>query len=507
MGTRTSRRGFLAGTASGAALLGLSDLGALGKLRPVSAEESRLDPKVVRLSPEIEPLVRLLEETPRDHLLEEVGHRVNKGLSYRDLLAALLLAGVRNVQPRPAVGFKFHAVLVVNSAHLASLNSPPADRWLPIFWALDEFKSSQARDVEEGDWTMRPVDEAALPKASQAGKVFAAAMDHWDEPAADAAVAALARSAGAQEVFDVFCRYGARDFRSIGHKAIYVANSWRTLGCIGWHHNEPVLRSLAYALLMHDGERPDQADLLPDRPWRENQERAGKIRGDWLDGQANPQAAGETLAALRSADHAAACELVVELLNRGVAPQSIWDGLFSSAGELLARRPGIVSLHAVTTTNALRFAFEQCAVDETRRLLLLQNTAFLTFFRDRLSGELGDLRLDTLEPQTPSEKSPQAAVAEIFATVNENRQAAAAKALGYLSAGGDPQALINAARVLVFLKGDDSHDYKFSSAVLEDYGQLAPQVRDRFLAASLFQLRGSGDRDNPLVGRIRAALG
>ena len=38
------------------------------------------------------------------------------------VLAALLLAGVRNVQPRP-VGFKFHAVLVVNSAHLASLGA------------------------------------------------------------------------------------------------------------------------------------------------------------------------------------------------------------------------------------------------------------------------------------------------------------------------------------------------------------------------------------------------
>jgi len=58
-----------------------------------------------------------------------------KGLSYRDLLAALLLAGIRNIQPRP-VGFKFHAVLVVNSAHLASLSSP--DQTLAAdFLALD----------------------------------------------------------------------------------------------------------------------------------------------------------------------------------------------------------------------------------------------------------------------------------------------------------------------------------------------------------------------------------
>ena len=46
------------------------------------------------------------------------------------MLTALLLACVRNIQPRP-VGYKFHAVLVVDSAPLASLASPDTDRWLP----------------------------------------------------------------------------------------------------------------------------------------------------------------------------------------------------------------------------------------------------------------------------------------------------------------------------------------------------------------------------------------
>src|SRR5262249_43416857 len=150
----------------------------------------------------------------------------------------------------------FHAVLVVNSAHLASLNSPDADRWLPIFWALDQFKSSQARDVVEGDWTMAAVDEAAVPPSHRARSAFIEAMDKWDVAATDAAVAALARTAGPQEIFELFARYGARDFRDIGHKAIYVANSWRTLQNIGWQHAEPVLRSLAYALLEHKEANP-----------------------------------------------------------------------------------------------------------------------------------------------------------------------------------------------------------------------------------------------------------
>src|SRR5690606_25616487 len=114
-----SRRSFLGHSAAAGAALGLGDLGFLSQLAPVSAAEATPDPNVVALRPEIEPLVKLLEETPRDQVLEKVAARIKEGTSYRDVLAALLLAGVRNVQPRPSVGHKFHAVLVVNSAHLA----------------------------------------------------------------------------------------------------------------------------------------------------------------------------------------------------------------------------------------------------------------------------------------------------------------------------------------------------------------------------------------------------
>src|SRR5690606_3584549 len=124
----------------------------------------------------------------------------------------------------------------------------------------------------ERGWTMPPVDESAVPKPHQAPEVFVTAMDNWDEAAADAAVASLARHTGANEVFEMFFRYGARDFRSIGHKAIFVANSWRTLQSIGWQHAEPVLRSLAYALLMHEGSNPAQRDDEADRPFRTNTE-------------------------------------------------------------------------------------------------------------------------------------------------------------------------------------------------------------------------------------------
>jgi hypothetical protein len=503
-----TRRDFVANTAKAGALAGLGDFAFLRNLAPVSAADAKVLPTKVQVEPDIEPLVRLVEDTDREDLLEVVAGRIRRGTSYRQLLTALFLAGVRSIQPRP-VGFKFHAVLVVNSAHLASLAAPDSDRWLPLFWALDNFKSSQARNRQEGNWVMPPVEEAKLPSAWQAKRRFIEAMDKWDEQGTDRAVVALVRSAGAGEILEILWRYGARDFRDIGHKAIYTANSWRTLQEIGWRHAEPVLRSLAYALLEYKGENPAKGDAEADRPWRENLERAGRIRGDWKQGAVTKDATTDLLKTLREASPSEACNHVVELLNKGVSPNSLWDGIFLRAGELLMQQPGILGIHCVTSVNALHYGFQAVGNDETRRLLLLQAPAFLTLFRKDMAGR-GQLReerkIDTL-PKMDVKGGPEA-IAEILADVSKDRVLAARKTLALLeNPAVKPQALLTAARRLIFSKGNDAHDYKFSSAALEDYYHATRPWRNRYLATSMFNLRGSGDRDNGLIARARGALG
>lgn len=507
MSNPVSRRNMLKSGAVAGAALTLGDLGFLRGLPAVHADETKLDPKVVRVDQGIEPVVKLLEETPRDSLLEEVGSRIRNGLSYREVLAGLLLAGVKNIEPRPQVGFKFHAVLVVNSAHLASLSSPPEHRWLPIFWALDYFKEAQAKDTKERNWTMAPVNESAVPPAHKAADAFRTAMDNWDEPATDAAVASLSRTAGMNEIYEMLFRYGVRDLRSIGHKAIYVANSLRTLQCIGWQHAEPVLRSLAYAILMHEGDNPAKRDDETDRPYRRNAELATKIRPEWRDGKIDRAATESLLATLRTGTPDETCDAVVEMLNRGVAPQSIWDALFVESGELLMRQPAIVGIHVVTTTNAVHYAYEASASDETRRLLLLQNAAFVPMFRKTMEGrgKLADRTVATLKPVNVEDGSKP--VDEIFRQLKSNPEAAAGKTLAYLQSGASAKSVIDAARVMAFLKGDDAHDYKFSSAVLEDYESISPEWRNFYLASNLFNLRSSEEKDNKLVQRTRAALG
>ncbi len=502
-----SRRGFLNRSVQAGALAGLGSFAFLDQMPHVSAAD--VAAPVVPLCSDIEPLVRLVEDSPREKLVETIAGKIRQGTSYQEVLSAVMLAGVRSIRPRP-VGFEFHCVLVVNSAHLASLASNDRDRWLPLLWAVDNFKRSQEtkKNTRKDSWKMPALDSSRLPSATAARQRFSEAMDSWDVEAADRAAAALARSSSAGEVYELLWRYGARDFRDIGHKAIYAANSWRTLQTIGWRHAEPIVRSLAYAMLDHgSSDNPAKHDYDEDRPWRENLNRVKKIPAGWQENKRVPEAGKEVLRDLRSMSPAEACEEVVKLLGT-VHPDNVWDGLFLQAGELLMRQPGIVGLHCVTSINALHFAYETTASDDTRRMVLLQGAAFLALFRKFMvrSGKLSEDALDQLETYDLKD-DPKEQIEAIFALIPKDRLKAARKTLSLVQqqpAQAEP--LLAAARRLVFAKGSDSHDYKFSSAALEDYYTVNSKLRPYYLASSMFHLRGAGDRDNDLIKRAREAL-
>jgi hypothetical protein len=351
------------------------------------------------------------------------------------------------------------------------------------------------------------VGEAADPAAAR--RAFEHAMEDWDDARADAAVAGLVRAATAPEVFELTTYYGMRDFRFIGHKPIYAAGAWRLLQPLGWRHAEPVMRSLVYSCLNHHDEpNPADSELAPDGPWRRNLALVEQIGPGWQAGEPSAEATAELLATLRSDTWERASEHAAELLNADVAPQAVVDALFAGSSEILLRQPGIVSLHALTATNALAYAYRTSADDRTQRLLLLQNAAFLVQFREQLKelGPWSEDRIDELEP-LPSESSGPEALEEVFDLIAEDRPAAAGLALSYLRT--DPRAaerFMAAARRLIALKVQNGHHYKFGSAVMEDYHVVSPVWRERMLAASVYYLRGSGHPDHPTVARTREAL-
>lgn len=503
-----NRRQFLKTAAVGGMAWSAADWAFLGTLPRVSAAETQAISDRVQFTAEIEPLVRLIEDTPREQTLERLASVIRKGTPYRDVLAALQLTGIRNVQPRPSVGFKFHSVLVVNACHLASAAGPEDERWLPIFWAVDYVKSMQAEEAKASGWKMKPVDESKVPHGPEAAKLFKDAMDRWDVDQADYATAGIVRSLKKEEVFELFAQYAARDFRDIGHKAIFLANGWRTLQVIGWQHAEPVLRSLAFAMMAHGSEpNPATSDLSPDRPWKQNAELLAKQPAPTGSGRNDIGATNDLIAGIRIGNGHETAKNALDILQAGVSQSSVWDGVFVSAGELLMRQPGIVSLHGLTTSNAVHYIASQVKDETLRQRLLLQCCSFNALFRDAAKGrgQLSSLAVADVVPLGGVSGGPFT-LDEIFADVATDKLRASRKLYSYLNAGGDSKAVVDTARRLIFQKGTNAHDYKFSSAVLEDFAHVSPALRNQFLALSVFNLKGTSDKDSGLIGRTRAAL-
>src|SRR5262245_26291374 len=123
MSRAPSRRHVLLSAVAAGSSVALGEWAPLIPLGPASADEARVTPSLVRFGPDIEPVVRLIEETPENRCVAAVVEQLRKGLPYRHLLAALYLAAIRAARWH---GSEIHAydhnAYVVHSAHQLALD-------------------------------------------------------------------------------------------------------------------------------------------------------------------------------------------------------------------------------------------------------------------------------------------------------------------------------------------------------------------------------------------------
>ncbi len=453
-------------------------------------------------------LLDLLENSPRELIPRELARQIRGGLRHENLLTALVLAAVCNVQPYPEVGYKYHSVMMLRSIQLTTQHLSLADRWLPIAWAADYFKETQAQERDTDGWRMPTRSSDSAISAPAARQAVIDALDHWDRDAADAAILNYVQVAGSAEIFSLLFPYGMRDLRAIGHKAIAVSNAHFLIGLLGSAAAGPLLRSTV-AALQNSGGDPDPAshDLEPDQPWRQNLRRLREIPRNWMQGHNDPGARAELHAALYRVSEEEAGAVVIALLRQGFSPEAIWQVLFETAAELLLHRPGIVPLHAQTTANALHYAYRVCDDEQTQKLALLQCAAFIAMFCKIMNVTQPGINLEALQP-LPLDSTGGDTIEEIFAEVSAGRRLhAARKSLGYLQSGGDAEALIARARQNLVYHADEPHDYKFSEAVFEGYAQSADfSWRQRFLCAGMAYLKAPAKRPGPIVEQMLERL-
>ena len=155
-------RRHLLRTATGAALSGFGGSSSLRDLAVFGAEPP---PDKVQFGPEIEPIVRLIEDTPRERCVPVFIDQVRRGLPDRRFLAAACFACVRKQHSH-------HDVYKIHSVHQVSLDVRPEERLLPLFWAVNAFKQRQE------DFPARPQPElqGPFPSSEMAAAEFCEAL-------------------------------------------------------------------------------------------------------------------------------------------------------------------------------------------------------------------------------------------------------------------------------------------------------------------------------------------
>ena len=456
----------------------------------------------------------MIEESTRAQLPQQLVQRIRAGLQPAALLAAITDAAVHNVQPYPDVGFKYHVVMMLRAIDATRQHAAGAEKWLPLLWASDYFKATQAEERSSSGWRLQARRPVSGIDAARARERLVAALDRWDRDAADAAIVDFAAVASAHEIFAVLFQYGARDLRAIGHKAITVATAHSLLPWLDRTQTVSLLRSTVAALQNSVG-GPDPAthELTPDRSFREirrelKEQSSAGATAEPADARAASLSAGdaaELRAALYRESPPAAAANALGLLRRGKPAQALWPVLFDTAAELIIAQPGIVALHAQTSANALYYAYRVCGDAPTRILALLQCAAFVAMFR--AISRTADHQVDLAREQ-PLEASRGEALEAILADLTvEQRGRAAQRTLGYLQSGGDAAALIGALRRTVIEQADEPHDYKYPEAVFDTYASIPqPAWQQRFLAAGMALFKAPVPRPTPLIEECRRLL-
>jgi len=86
-------------------------------LSQATADEAKITPDLVRFSSDIELIVRLIEETPRDKFMAMMIGQLRKGLPYRNFLAGLYLANIRT-------GMVDHPLALLHSTNQLKMDLP-----------------------------------------------------------------------------------------------------------------------------------------------------------------------------------------------------------------------------------------------------------------------------------------------------------------------------------------------------------------------------------------------
>ena len=445
----------------------------------------------------LEPLVRLMQETPVEQLLPKLVTELRAGTELKTLVAAGAMANARTFGGEDYVGF--HTVMALApSLHMAQELSTEQQP-LPVFKVLyRNTKRIQEHGGRKSE-VLHPVQPMPVPDGRVAGEVLREEMRNKDVDAAERTFAAIA--AGSPEDAFNHLLYAVQDHTEV-HRVVLPHRMWDLMGLIGKEQAHTLLRqSVRYCVRAENWDHKaysEPRELLP--KMLDEYKLLGRTPGErraedkWVDelSQTIFKSTGEQAAAA-----------VAAALAEGMAPADIGEAITLAANQLILRDMGrtpwmevpgkpigsvhgdSIGVHACDSANAWR---NTARVSNTRncQASLILGAYQVAFDRVDRGGDFLHWEPLPLEAHVNQIKTtePDGLLREADEAIRGNLQARASALIAkYGQLGHDPRGAFDL--LLRYAVSEDGalHAEKFYRTVSEEFAATRPAYRWRHLEA------------------------
>jgi len=488
-----TRREFLAQVGQGmlVASVGYEVASGLG-LSPALADDATAELSFGSL----EPLVRVMQETPVNELLPKLVAELRAGTPLSRLVAAGALANARTCGGEDYVGF--HTFMALGPALHMAQELPTDQQPLPVFKVL--YRNTNCIHDHGGrkSEVLHPVSPTAIPEGRVGGEVLREFVRNKDVNAAEQTFAAIA--AGSPE--DAFNNllYAVQDQTEV-HRVVLPHRAWDLMGLIGKEQAHTLLRqSVRYCLNEGPGGNgPDQPRGVLPKVLDEYQ-LLGRTLGNrqaedaWVDQlsqtifQSTPQQAAAAVGAA---------------LAEGMAPTDIGEAITLAANQLILRDAGrtpsmethnkpigsvhgdSIGVHACDSANAWR---NMARVSNPRNCMasLILGAYQVASDRTNRGGDFLHWQPLPVESQLKAVKTtdPDGLLREANEAIRGNLQAHASAIIArYGQLGHDPRAVFDLLIRYAVSEDGSLHAEKFYRTASEEFASTRPAYRWRHLVA------------------------
>jgi hypothetical protein len=332
MKTLHTRREFLADVGRGMliASVGYGMASELGLARAFAAEA----PEALDFGA-LEPLVRLMQETPANKLLPALTAKLKSGTELRRLVAACALANARTFGGEDYVGF--HTMMALApSLHMAR-ELPDALQPLPVFKVLYRNTNRIQEKGGRKEEVLHPVKPGTLPEGRPGGEALRDAVHRKDVNEAERTFATLAQISADDALNHLL--YAVQDNTEV-HRVVLPYRAWDLLDLIGKEQAHTLLRqSVRYCVRAENWGRTPTWDeprtllpkMLEEHKLLDRTPGTRAAEDKWVD---------ELSQTIFKSTPERAAEAAATALAEGFSPAAVGEAISLAANQLILRDVG-----------------------------------------------------------------------------------------------------------------------------------------------------------------------